>query len=78
MALAVLSLTWPQCVVGAIVAVRHMKVSSQAIKMLRSMLEQVLVYSLTRIIYNLFLSPLAKIPGPKYAAISNVWYCYHW
>ncbi|KAM3420893.1 hypothetical protein BST61_g4128 [Cercospora zeina] len=28
-------------------------------------------------IYRLFFHPLAKVPGPTLAAISNVWYAYH-
>ncbi|KAI6081597.1 cytochrome P450 [Hypoxylon rubiginosum] len=36
------------------------------------------VYALTRCIYLLYFHPLAKYPGPKIAAISNVWYGYHW
>lgn len=28
-------------------------------------------------IYRLFLHPLARIPGPRLAAISNVWHAYH-
>lgn len=27
--------------------------------------------------YRLFLHPLSDVPGPKLAAISNVWYAYH-
>ncbi|KAK8016929.1 Cytochrome P450 [Apiospora rasikravindrae] len=29
-------------------------------------------------IYAVYFHPLAKIPGPRVAAISNVWYGYHW
>jgi hypothetical protein len=31
------------------------------------------LYAALRAIYQLFLSPIKKIPGPWYAAISNVW-----
>jgi hypothetical protein len=30
-----------------------------------------------RAIYNLFLSPLSAIPGPWYAAVSDIWIGYH-
>ncbi|KAH8899040.1 cytochrome P450 [Thozetella sp. PMI_491] len=36
------------------------------------------VYATARSIYNLYFHPLAQFPGPKIAAISNVWYGYHW
>jgi len=32
-----------------------------------------LLYALSVIIYRLYLSPLARIPGPKFCAISNAW-----
>ncbi|KAJ3570031.1 hypothetical protein NP233_g4668 [Leucocoprinus birnbaumii] len=34
-------------------------------------------YFLIRSIYNLFLSPLSAIPGPWYAAVSDVWLNFH-
>ncbi|KAI6093965.1 cytochrome P450 [Hypoxylon rubiginosum] len=36
------------------------------------------IYAFTRCVYLLFFHPLAKYPGPKIAAISNVWYGYQW
>ncbi|KAF2994233.1 hypothetical protein E8E14_002850 [Neopestalotiopsis sp. 37M] len=38
----------------------------------------IIVYASYRCIYNLYFHPAAKFPGPKLAAISNVWYAYHW
>ncbi|KAJ0166068.1 Isotrichodermin C-15 hydroxylase [Colletotrichum tanaceti] len=35
-------------------------------------------YSLLRTIYLVWFHPLAKFPGPKIAAVSNVWYGYQW
>lgn len=38
----------------------------------------VVLLSLTTIaLYRLFLHPLSGIPGPKLAAVSNVWHAYH-
>lgn len=36
-----------------------------------------LVYIVIRFIYNLFLSPLSAIPGPWYAAVSDLWLNIH-
>ncbi|KAF9004238.1 cytochrome P450 [Cyathus striatus] len=36
-----------------------------------------LAYFLIRCVYNLFLSPLSSIPGPWYAAISDLWISVH-
>ncbi|TFK24714.1 cytochrome P450 11B1 [Coprinopsis marcescibilis] len=35
------------------------------------------IYLLYRVLYNLFLSPLSAIPGPWYAAVSDLWINYH-
>ncbi|KAF2182990.1 cytochrome P450 [Zopfia rhizophila CBS 207.26] len=37
-----------------------------------------LAYVGPRCIYLLYFHPLAKFTGPKIAAISNIWYAYHW
>ncbi|KAH6664822.1 cytochrome P450 [Halenospora varia] len=42
------------------------------------MLGAISVYAATRCIYLLYFHPLSKLPGPKIAAVSNVWYGYHW
>ncbi|KAI4869205.1 cytochrome P450 [Hypoxylon rubiginosum] len=41
-------------------------------------LTAVLAYIGARCIYLLHFHPLSKFPGPKLAAVSNVWYAYHW
>ncbi|KAH7329712.1 cytochrome P450, partial [Stachybotrys elegans] len=38
----------------------------------------VAIYSLVRCTYLLWFHPLAKYPGPKFAAVSNLWYGYAW
>ncbi|KAI0142808.1 cytochrome P450 [Xylariaceae sp. FL1272] len=35
-------------------------------------------YAPCRVIFLLYFHPLAGFPGPRLAAISNVWYAYHW
>jgi hypothetical protein len=38
----------------------------------------VLLLSITTIVlYRLLLHPLARIPGPRLAAVSNIWHAYH-
>ncbi|EPE36373.1 Cytochrome P450 [Glarea lozoyensis ATCC 20868] len=36
------------------------------------------VYASFRCIYFTYFHPASKFPGPRIAAISNVWYAYHW
>ncbi|KAI1116690.1 cytochrome P450 [Nemania sp. NC0429] len=36
------------------------------------------IYAFTRCLYLVFFHPLAKYPGPRIAAVSNVWYGYQW
>ncbi|KAI1746168.1 cytochrome P450 [Xylaria scruposa] len=36
------------------------------------------LYWLFKIIYRLFFHPYAKYPGPRIAAVSELWYAYHW
>ncbi|KAL0950331.1 hypothetical protein HGRIS_010302 [Hohenbuehelia grisea] len=44
---------------------------------LPAILISVTAYTLLRAIYNLFFSPLSAIPGPWYAAVSDMWLTYH-
>lgn len=34
------------------------------------------VYSIGRVVYNVFFHPLAKFPGPKLAGVSRIWLWY--
>ncbi|KAI1121505.1 cytochrome P450 [Nemania abortiva] len=36
------------------------------------------LYAACKCIYNIYLHPAAAFPGPRLAAVSNVWYAYHW
>ncbi|KAI0391256.1 cytochrome P450 [Xylariaceae sp. FL0594] len=54
---------------------------------LRTLLEQdfkitacilVITYASARCIYLLNFHPLSKFSGPRIAAVSNIWYAYHW
>ncbi|KAI0189856.1 cytochrome P450 [Astrocystis sublimbata] len=36
------------------------------------------LYAAWKCIYNIYLHPAASFPGPRLAAVSNVWYAYHW
>ncbi|CAG8951937.1 hypothetical protein HYFRA_00005743 [Hymenoscyphus fraxineus] len=35
-------------------------------------------YAFIRCIYLLYFHPASKFPGPRLAAVSNVWFAYHW
>ena len=39
---------------------------------------QVSLYALCRSLYLIYCHPLAKYPGPRIAAVTNVWYAYQW
>ncbi|KAI0970592.1 cytochrome P450 [Xylaria arbuscula] len=39
---------------------------------------QLSLYASFRYIYNVYFHPASCFPGPRLAAISNVWYAYHW
>jgi hypothetical protein len=39
---------------------------------------QLIAYSITRTIYLLSFHPLSEFLGPRLAAVSNLWYAYHW
>ncbi|KAB2573625.1 Cytochrome P450 monooxygenase rdc4 [Lasiodiplodia theobromae] len=38
----------------------------------------VLVFVATKLLYNIYFHPLAKFPGPKHAAATDLVYWYHW
>ncbi|KAK9775317.1 putative Cytochrome P450 [Seiridium cardinale] len=38
----------------------------------------VTLYASLRCFYLLYLHPASKFPGPRLAAVSNIWYGYHW
>jgi cytochrome P450 len=42
------------------------------------LLSAALLYMAGNCIYNLYFHPASRFPGPRLAAISNVWYAYHW
>ncbi|RYP81407.1 hypothetical protein DL769_001973 [Monosporascus sp. CRB-8-3] len=49
-----------------------------ALQLLILSLGAILAYAAARCLYFLDFHPLAKFPGPKIAAVSNIWYAYHW
>ncbi|GKZ48520.1 hypothetical protein AbraIFM66951_000592 [Aspergillus brasiliensis] len=44
---------------------------------LAAILSAVIIYIATRVVYNVFLHPLSRFPGPITHAISRLPYCYH-
>ncbi|KAF7865957.1 hypothetical protein EAF04_006121 [Stromatinia cepivora] len=36
------------------------------------------LYAASRVIYLSYFHPLSQFPGPRIAAVSNIWYAYHW
>ncbi|KAK7702737.1 hypothetical protein SLS57_011236 [Botryosphaeria dothidea] len=42
------------------------------------MSETVVLYISTKLIYNIYLHPLAKFPGPKASSATDIIYWYHW
>ncbi|RYP75705.1 hypothetical protein DL771_002192 [Monosporascus sp. 5C6A] len=49
-----------------------------ALQFLILSLGAILAYAAARCFYLLYFHPLARFPGPRIAAVSNVWYAYHW
>ncbi|KAI1349115.1 cytochrome P450 [Xylaria sp. FL0043] len=43
-----------------------------------TILSAVAVYGVSRALFLLYLHPLSGFPGPRIAAVSNIWYAYHW
>ncbi|KAK8068348.1 hypothetical protein PG996_007460 [Apiospora saccharicola] len=38
----------------------------------------VVLYATLRYVYNVYFHPASRFPGPRIAAVSNIWYAYHW
>ena len=53
-----------------------MNVSSVAGPVLGALLALTVVWELVRVVYNLYLSPLARFPGPTWAAATEWWKTY--
>jgi hypothetical protein len=44
---------------------------------LKAMIGLTILPLITIILYRLHFHPLSKVPGPRFAAISNLWHAYH-
>ncbi|KAK8023760.1 cytochrome P450 [Apiospora rasikravindrae] len=38
----------------------------------------IFLYATLRYVYNAYFHPASRFPGPRIAAVSNIWYAYHW
>ncbi|KAI0015518.1 cytochrome P450 [Xylariomycetidae sp. FL0641] len=47
-------------------------------KLATALVGAVILYAVSRAVYLAYFHPLSKFPGPPLAAVSNVWYGYHW
>ncbi|KAI0145050.1 cytochrome P450 [Xylariaceae sp. FL1272] len=47
-------------------------------ELLTACLAPICLYAVCKCIYNVYLHPAAAYPGPRLAAVSNIWYAYHW
>ncbi|KAK7917480.1 cytochrome P450 [Apiospora marii] len=36
------------------------------------------LYATLRFVYNVYFHPASRFPGPRLAAVTNLWYAYHW
>ncbi|KAK3690287.1 cytochrome P450 monooxygenase-like protein [Podospora appendiculata] len=43
-----------------------------------ALVASVIAYSVVWVVYALWFHPLARYPGPRFAAISNIWYAWAW
>ncbi|EGO55966.1 hypothetical protein NEUTE1DRAFT_86724 [Neurospora tetrasperma FGSC 2508] len=53
------------------------RVTSLLLKATTSLLFVIVVVILAIAVYRLYLHPLASVPGPRLAALSNIWHAYH-
>ncbi|XXG99678.1 hypothetical protein Hte_006019 [Hypoxylon texense] len=52
--------------------------AGQGQSLIATLVTAIVVYATARGIYLLYFHPLSRFPGPRFAAISNIWYAYHW